>query len=247
MSSPRKPDTDWNARWHDAERTTWHCAAVNEHLIKYYDRLLEGANAHRKQLNVFVPLCGKTVDMMWLKERGHHILGVELVRKALDDFVSENKLPSTVSSVKNGDGEELTLIKAGEKSSISLFPSDLFNVDCVALGQVDAVWDRGSYVALEAEFRPRYADYMASVVKPGGRLLMETYDYVQAEHPGPPFSTPNDEIVAAFGSNFTVEFLMKEDILKLFQETLGYKLRTFCDRGMALLVRNGHAVESGME
>jgi len=27
---------------------------------------------------VFVPLCGKSRDMLWLREQGHQVLGVEL-------------------------------------------------------------------------------------------------------------------------------------------------------------------------
>eukprot|EP00117_Sycon_ciliatum_P021723 scpid72293/ scgid18956/ Thiopurine S-methyltransferase; Thiopurine methyltransferase len=236
MSSSQKPDLDWESRWKDG-RTGWHRDEVNDRLIQYHGRLLEGANAEKK-LNVFVPLCGKTVDMLWLNEQGHHISGVDLVRQALDDFVSENKLTSTVSSVKNGDGEEVTLIKAGENDCFSLFPSDLFKVDCTALGQVDAAWDRGSYVALSPEIRPRYAENMAAVIKPGGRVLMEVYDYVQSEHAGPPFSTPNDEITSAFGKNFTIEIMQTEDALDYIK--LRFPITTRFDRSMVLLVRKAN-------
>src|SRR3546814_12861307 len=41
---------------------------------------------------VFVPLCGKSLDMAWLAARGHRVLGVELSPLAVGQFFDENGL-----------------------------------------------------------------------------------------------------------------------------------------------------------
>lgn len=46
---------DWAKRWIDG-KTGWHKNAPNERLLKYFPKITK---------RVFVPLCGKTVDLMW--------------------------------------------------------------------------------------------------------------------------------------------------------------------------------------
>lgn len=41
---------------------------------------------------VFVPLCGKSLDMIWLAQQGHEVIGVELSPVAVEDFFRENGL-----------------------------------------------------------------------------------------------------------------------------------------------------------
>ncbi|MFO1505908.1 MAG: hypothetical protein U1F23_02325 [Lysobacterales bacterium] len=38
---------------------------------------------------VLVPLCGKTLDMLWLAEQGLHVLGVDLAPLAIESFLHE--------------------------------------------------------------------------------------------------------------------------------------------------------------
>jgi len=48
---------------------------------------------------VFVPLCGKSLDMVWLAEQGHRVLGVELSKLAITQFFDERRLsPETRQS-----------------------------------------------------------------------------------------------------------------------------------------------------
>src|SRR3569623_953180 len=45
--------------------------------------------------NIFIPLCGKSKDMLWLRAQGHAVIGVEVVARAVEAFFAENALPGT--------------------------------------------------------------------------------------------------------------------------------------------------------
>ncbi|KAK3532522.1 hypothetical protein QTP86_018510 [Hemibagrus guttatus] len=46
----------------------------------------------RQQVRFFFPLCGKAVDMKWLADMGHVIVGVEISEKAIKQFFEEHSL-----------------------------------------------------------------------------------------------------------------------------------------------------------
>ena len=47
---------------------------------------------------------------------------------------------------------------------LTIFACDLFDISSELVGDVDAVWDRGSFVALSFEARPRYVALLKSLV-----------------------------------------------------------------------------------
>ena len=74
----------WHKKWSDG-KIGFHQAEINPYLQSYWQRMgLEGDG------KVFVPLCGKSSDMLWLREQGHEVLGVELNASACEAFFSEN-------------------------------------------------------------------------------------------------------------------------------------------------------------
>ncbi|CAM9456931.1 unnamed protein product [Choristocarpus tenellus] len=79
----------WRQRW-KAGRTTWHRNGPNNVLLEHYDRFLgdgEGTDVKTEgrtteQHRTLVPLCGKTLDMPFLAEKGHEVVGVDGVEAA---------------------------------------------------------------------------------------------------------------------------------------------------------------------
>ena len=49
---------------------------------------------------VFVPLCGKSLDMVWLAQQGHRVIGAELSQRAIDDFFAERGLAPTTRTCR---------------------------------------------------------------------------------------------------------------------------------------------------
>jgi thiopurine S-methyltransferase len=92
--------------------------------------------------------------------------------------------------------------------SISLLTGDFFNVDVeTAGGVVDAVWDRGSLVAIQPTLREQYVEKLGELLcKPNGRILLSTYVRPNGDiKTGPPFSIDEAEVRRLFEGKPWVE------------------------------------------
>ncbi len=143
---------------------------------------------------VFVPLAGKSLDLVWLAARGHDVVGIELAEVAVRDFAAEH----------------------GRLPRVDLRCGDLFDLTPATLGPIDAVFDRASLVALPPPMRQRYAAKLAELARPGARTLLVTMEYDQSRMPGPPHSVPEDEVRALFGATHDVEFVERDSALEDF-------------------------------
>ncbi len=76
----------WIERWNNQE-IGFHQGDFDPALGRYWSRLGAPAGAR-----VFVPLCGKSLDMVWLAQNGHPAVGAELSERAVDDFFAERGL-----------------------------------------------------------------------------------------------------------------------------------------------------------
>ena len=144
---------------------------------------------------VFVPLCGRSVDMVWLAEHGHRVLGVELSPIAIADFFVGVGLEPDVRTV-----DSFTVSSSGP---YELWCGDLFDLTSSHLAAVDAVYDRASMVALPPDMRERFANHLVSNLPPAAPIFLVAFEYDQTEMPGPPHSVPRAEIedhfLAAYG------------------------------------------------
>lgn len=189
----------WQQRWHDGQ-IGFHQDRVTPLLEQYWDVLALPARSR-----VFVPLAGKSLDMLWLAARGHRVLGVELTRIAVEQFFDENGLQPDIRETRLGKH-----YVAGE---IELILGDAFALDTPALAGCEGVYDRAALIALPAEMRKRYADELYSRLQTGCRGLMITLEYPQHEKSGPPFSVAQDEVRALFERDWAIDRLERRDIL----------------------------------
>lgn len=189
----------------------WHEAWTREHPAFDQKRPHRWLAEHwpardlRTDATVFVPLCGRSIDMVWLAERGHQIIGAELSAKAIEDFFAAVDIEASRTSV---DGFEV--YRGGP---YELWCGDLFAVPASVFATVDAVYDRASMVALPPPMRARYADFFTSVLTPSARWFLVTFSYDQSEMNGPPFSVPLDEVTERLAKHFAIETVMDESII----------------------------------
>lgn len=172
-----------SSRWHDSwreGRIGFHKSEVHADLIEYEERFL-GSEPKR----VLVPLCGKTVDLAWLAQKGHEVIGVELVEQAVDEFFEELGAKPIVQE-QNG-------ARVLRHENLTLWNGDVFDATKDFIGTFDAVWDRAALVALPPDVRGPYVHHLRSLAKPGARLLQNLFEYDQSKMDGPPFSVPDDE------------------------------------------------------
>jgi thiopurine S-methyltransferase len=189
----------WLQRWQEG-RTAFHGAEVMPLLMKHWPSL-EVPPPGR----VFVPLAGKTLDMHWLAERGHEVLGAELSPLAVEAFFAEAGLSPEVSGEADGVHH-----RAGR---IDLVRGDVFALSPSTLGSMAAVYDRAALIALPPAMRRQYVDEVYGRLPQGCRGLLVTLEYPQAEMDGPPFSVAEAEVHALFAPAWDVELLERRDIL----------------------------------
>ncbi len=189
----------WLDRWREGV-TGFHQERVTPLLPKYWPTL-DVAPGSR----VLVPLCGKTLDMVWLAQQGHTVLGVELSPLAVSQFFAENGLTPTVHASAAGD-----IHRAG---NIDILCGDIFALDAGTLGACAGVYDRAALVALPAEMRRRYVDHVYAQLAPAARGLLITLDYEQERMPGPPFSVGEEAVQGLFQAHTEARLLSRRAML----------------------------------
>ena len=185
--------TDWIDRW-ESNRIGWHAEQVNRHLINYLDRfeILTGES-------IFVPLCGKTNDMLFLLEKNLKVIGVEMSNIAIDQFFSENELDHIVSKVDKFD--------LYERDGIKLYCGDFFDLNSKHLENVTAIYDRASLIALNEELRQKYVKHLSDIIGFDARVLLLTLNYPQHQRSGPPFAVSKEEVDQLCNGSFDIQEL----------------------------------------
>jgi thiopurine S-methyltransferase len=191
----------WHQRWHD-NQIGFHQDAPTPLMLKHWPSLQVPAGAR-----IFVPLAGKTHDMVWFAAQGYRVLGVELSRIAVEAFFAEHRLAPAVRESRHG--------RHYEAGNIELVCGDAFALDADALADCAAVFDRAALIALPPDLRRRYVQELYGRLPRECRGLLITLEYPQHEKDGPPFSVPEDEVRALYGRDWNVGMLERRDILQM--------------------------------
>ena len=189
----------WLERWRN-NQIGFHQQDINASLQSYWSRLSLPPDGV-----VFVPLCGKSRDMVWLRAQGYAVLGVEIIPVAVRDFFAENEL-SPFLSVQPP-------FERWEADGLTLLCGDFFALNAADLAGVVAVYDRAALIALPPEMRAAYVDKLRAILPPGVDTLLISLSYPAHEMNGPPFSIPTAEVNALYAGTFEVELLASRDAL----------------------------------
>ena len=189
----------WLERW-EREEIGFHQDEVNPYLCKFWPGL-----AFARDSTVFVPLCGKSQDMLWLNGQGHQVLGVELSAIAVQAFFKDNGyIPRQIN-----DGK----FDRYEVNGICILHGDFFDLSKDELTKVSVVYDRASLIALPPDMRTSYARHLAVILPPATRILLVAVDYPQQEMLGPPFSVTMDEVETLYRNYADIQLLASQDVL----------------------------------
>jgi len=190
----------WQQSWRDRD-TAFHQTIVNPHLVKFWHTL--GLSATDR---IFVPLCGKSLDMVWLAEQGHTVIGVELSPLAARAFFRENRIQASRRQVGG-----FTLWEHGR---IGILCGDFFQLTAADLGDIAAVFDRASLTALPDEIRAEYLAHLRSILPAECKmLLLTTEEPDEGETQGQPFAVA-DEIASLYTSAFEIQLSHVESIFE---------------------------------
>lgn len=189
----------WHERWKKNE-IPFHERKANPLLVKHFKRLQLAKGAR-----VFVPLCGKTLDIGWLRSNGYRVTGAELSEIAIEQLFAELGLKPTISKLKRG---KVTRYFADK---VEIFVGDIFGVTRKMLGRIDGIYDRAALVALPKNVRGRYTKHLMRITNKAPQLLV-SFDYDQTVMPGPPFSISNAELVEHYGNSYDLQLLASASI-----------------------------------
>lgn len=196
---------EWEERWEES-RIGFHQPQVHKMLLSNIDKVLAG----RKGVRFFFPLCGKAVDMKWLADMGHSVVGVEIAEKAIKQFFEENNMTCSEEPFPAIPGAKLYKSSEG---NISIYQCDLFSFSSSIEAQFGVIWDRGSLVAINPKDREKYASLIISLMAKDCRYLLDTLLYNPELYKGPPFFVPDEQVQSLFGKSCDLELLQSVDAL----------------------------------
>jgi len=190
----------WQERW-ARNQIGFHLSEVNPYLQRHWPQLAVAEGS-----KVLVPLCGKSLDLVWLASHGLRVMGVELSEQAVEAFFSEQNLVPRITR-----RSAFTVYQA---DLIEVWCGDFFALDAEALVGCAALYDRAALIALPPLMRAQYAEHLSRLLPSGCQGLLITLDYDQTQKAGPPFAVTDDEVKVLFGSDWTLRALQKQDVLE---------------------------------
>ncbi|ALA58139.1 thiopurine S-methyltransferase [Nitrospira moscoviensis] len=187
----------WHQRWENNE-TGWHEGKANPLLVRHFHEL-----SLAKGRRIFVPLCGKTLDIGWLLSKGHRVAGAELSQLAIEQLFIDLGVQPEISKVGQ--------VEQWSAKNLDIFVGDIFALSKKILGPVDAVYDRAALVAFPEEMRNRYTAHLTEITGKAPQLLI-CYEYDQRLAEGPPFSVNADEVKRHYAGTYDVTLIESADV-----------------------------------
>lgn len=189
----------WHKRW-ERNQIGFHQEQVNSYLAQYWPSL--GIDAGGR---VLVPLCGKSLDLAWLAGQGLRVLGVELSRRAVEDFFAEQQLEP--------ERFEHGAFTCYRSEGIELWCGDFFELNAADVADCVGLYDRAALIALPPEMRERYAAHLATILPAGCSAVLVTMDYDQSKLDGPPFAVTDEEVRRLYTPRWQILAEDEQDIL----------------------------------
>ncbi len=182
----------WHKKWENRE-IGFHEGRPNSLLVEHFSalNLADGAR-------VFLPLCGKTRDIAWLRSQGCAVAGAELNESAIKELFQELEVEPEVTSRGR--------MKHYAAPGLDFFVGNIFHLHSDTLGRVQAVYDRAAMVALPESTRHEYAAHLVEISGTAPQLLI-TFQYDQSLMDGPPFSISRQEIEKHYGGRYAIQTL----------------------------------------
>jgi len=187
----------WRQRWEKNE-IAFHEGKANPLLVKHFKEL-----SVAKGSRIFVPLCGKTLDISWLLFNGYRVVGAELSQIAIEQLFMELGAQPEISTV----GE----VEQWSAKNLDIFVGDIFALSRAILGPVDAIYDRAALVAFPEDMRNRYTAHLTEMAGKAPQLLI-CYEYDQRVMDGPPFSVSREEVQQQYAANYNLTLIESSNV-----------------------------------
>lgn len=197
----RMENSDWLETWKE-NHIPFHQDVISSFLLKHFPSLEIPPSSE-----VFVPLCGKSLDLNWFLKKGYVVKAVELSSVAIESFFKENR----IELLSKKQTENFIVWKAKD---LEIWEGDFFDFPPAELSSVRAVWDVAALVALSGKCRSQYAQKMIRQLPDGVSYLLLSLEFDQRKLEGPPFSLPEYELAELFNERFQIRQLDSMDGLR---------------------------------
>jgi thiopurine S-methyltransferase len=201
--APAHSDQDnhlWLQCWREQD-TDFHQTEVNPLLSRFWPGL-----GLARGSRVFVPLCGKSLDMLWLAGQGHEVIGIELSPVAVHDFFHDNGLQPDKSQVG-----PFTLWR---HDNLSILCGDYFALDKSHLGPFDTVYDRAALTALPENIRTLYVAQLERLVPEAATVfLLTTEDAIEGATLAQAVGV-DTEIAGLYSAGFEIDLAYVESVFE---------------------------------
>lgn len=147
---------------------------------------------------IFVPLCGKSLDLWWLSQFGK-VIGAELSELACQQFYQEQQQSFLMS--EHADFQHFS------HQAVDIWQGDYFSLSAAHLGEIGLIYDRAALIALPDPMRIEYVKQLKRLCKGPVALLLLSLEYPQAEMSGPPFAVTEQEIRQLFDFASSIELV----------------------------------------
>lgn len=198
----------WHERWANNE-IGFHQSEANPLLVENFNALSLPVGSR-----IFLPLCGKTLDIGWLLGQGYRIAGAELSELAVGQLFSELSITPKIT--------ERGPIKHYRADTIDIFAGDIFELPDNLLGPVDAVYDRAALVALPETLRQQYTTHLTAITQQAPQLLI-CFEYDQSQLSGPPFSISAEEVRRHYAAIYQLSLVKSVELAGEFKGLHGVK------------------------
>ena len=189
----------WQQRWQEG-RIGFHKSDVNPKLIKYFSNIALPVGSQ-----VLVPLCGKSIDMVWLACAGYDVVGIELVESAVQAFFAEQNITPTITELTSAADKSTLKRYQGQLAgqTITLWAADVFALSTIDINAINAVYDRAALIALPANMRADYSRHIVKLSNNAPQLLI-TLNYDQSKKDGPPFSITQQQLHQYYSADYKI-------------------------------------------
>ncbi len=193
---------EWQDRWKN-QQIGWHQDEISPLLKSYFNtvKLIAGAT-------IFVPLCGKSLDINWFVQQGFSVIGVEISDIAIQAFFEEAGLKA--------EKKEIAGLICWQAEQIQIYQADFFALTATHLNTISLVFDRAALIALadsEQRGRKAYIQHLNTILPAATAILLITLDYPQEQMSGPPFAVSDREVKQLFNTK-KIQLLSTQSILE---------------------------------
>lgn len=190
----------WLQCWQN-KQTDFHQIAVNPYLSRFWPGLDLALGSR-----VFVPLCGKSLDMLWLAAQGHQVIGVELSPIAVKAFFDDNQLKA--KKTRKG---KFTLWRNG---NLSILCGDYFALKPGDLGRIVTVYDRAALTALPEHIRHAYVAQLRRIVPVSANVFLLTTEDAEPDDSYAQAMGVSEEIKTIYSQIFHIELTHVESVFE---------------------------------